>query len=60
MIEPIREMLDAGFQSDHDDQDERWIKALREDVLTSRYRSAPPWSAASSSCATSCTCSRAT
>ncbi|HBP1219732.1 TPA: flagellar motor switch protein FliM [Pseudomonas aeruginosa] len=33
MIEPIREMLDAGFQSDHDDQDERWIKALREDVL---------------------------
>ena len=33
MIEPIREMLDAGFQSDMDDQDERWIKALREDVL---------------------------
>ena len=33
MIEPVREMLDAGFQSDLDDQDERWIKALREDVL---------------------------
>ncbi|MCK9801741.1 flagellar motor switch protein FliM [Pseudomonas chlororaphis] len=33
MIEPIREMLDAGFQSDLDDQDERWSKALREDVL---------------------------
>ncbi|BAU75689.1 flagellar motor switch protein FliM [Metapseudomonas furukawaii] len=33
MIEPIREMLDAGFQSDVDDQDERWIKALREDIL---------------------------
>ncbi|MCP8464876.1 flagellar motor switch protein FliM [Pseudomonas sp. ZM23] len=33
MIEPIREMLDAGFQSDVDDQDERWINALREDVL---------------------------
>lgn len=33
MVEPIREMLDAGFQSDLDDQDERWIKALREDVL---------------------------
>ncbi len=33
MIEPIREMLDAGFQSDLDDQDERWVKALREDVL---------------------------
>jgi len=26
-------MLDAGFQSDVDDQDERWIKALREDIL---------------------------
>ncbi|GAB7529759.1 flagellar motor switch protein FliM [Pseudomonas sp. 3A(2025)] len=33
MIEPIREMLDAGFQSDLDDQDERWVKALKEDVL---------------------------
>ena len=33
MIEPIRDMLDAGFQSDVDDQDERWIKALREDIL---------------------------
>ncbi|OLF54885.1 flagellar motor switch protein FliM [Pseudomonas chlororaphis] len=33
MIEPIREMLDAGFQSDLDDQDERWSKALREDLL---------------------------
>ncbi|MBA1187853.1 flagellar motor switch protein FliM [Pseudomonas entomophila] len=33
MIEPVREMLDAGFQSDLDDQDERWVKALREDVL---------------------------
>jgi len=33
MIEPIREMLDAGFQSDVSDQDERWVKALREDIL---------------------------
>ncbi|SDU20255.1 flagellar motor switch protein FliM [Pseudomonas fragi] len=33
MIEPVREMLVAGFQSDLDDQDERWSKALREDVL---------------------------
>ena len=33
MIEPVREMLDAGFQSDLDDQDERWSEALREDVL---------------------------
>ncbi|TWI53915.1 flagellar motor switch protein FliM [Pseudomonas duriflava] len=36
MIEPIREMLDAGFQSDVDDQDERWVKALREDLLDIR------------------------
>ena len=33
MIEPIREMLDAGSQSDLDDQDERWVNALKEDVL---------------------------
>lgn len=33
MIEPVREMLDAGFQSDLDDQDERWVNALKEDVL---------------------------
>lgn len=33
MIEPVREILDAGVQSDIDDVDERWTKALREDVL---------------------------
>jgi len=33
MIEPIRDMLDAGFQADAGDQDERWVKALREDIL---------------------------
>jgi flagellar motor switch protein FliM len=33
MIEPVREMLDAGFQSDVDDQDERWVNALKQDVL---------------------------
>ncbi|GAB2190754.1 flagellar motor switch protein FliM [Sessilibacter sp. MAH2] len=32
-IEPIREMLDAGLQSDSDERDDRWIVALREDVL---------------------------
>ena len=36
MIEPIREVLDAGLQSDTDDQDERWVKALREDVMEAR------------------------
>ncbi|MBX2858912.1 MAG: flagellar motor switch protein FliM [Cellvibrionaceae bacterium] len=33
MLEPIREMLDAGLQSDTDDRDERWVKALRNDVM---------------------------
>jgi flagellar motor switch protein FliM len=33
MIEPIRETLDAGMQSDVDDVDERWVRSLREDVM---------------------------
>jgi len=33
MIEPIREILDAGLQSDSDEVDDRWVKALREDVM---------------------------
>jgi len=32
MIEPIRELLDAGMQSDVDEHDERWGKALREEI----------------------------
>ena len=32
MIEPIREVLDAGVQSDIDDIDERWVNALQEDI----------------------------
>ncbi len=36
MIEPIREVLDSGLQSDSDERDERWIKALREDVLAAQ------------------------
>lgn len=36
MIEPIREVLDSGLQSDSDEQDERWVKALREDVLAAK------------------------
>jgi flagellar motor switch protein FliM len=34
MIEPLRETLDAGVQSDTTDIDERWIKSLREEMLT--------------------------
>jgi len=33
MIEPIREVLDAGVQSDVDDADERWGTSLREDIM---------------------------
>lgn len=32
MIEPMRELLDAGIQSDRSEVDERWIRALREEV----------------------------
>jgi flagellar motor switch protein FliM len=32
MIEPIREQLDAGVQSDRADKDERWTLALREQI----------------------------
>ncbi|MCP5160356.1 MAG: flagellar motor switch protein FliM [Hahellaceae bacterium] len=36
MIEPIREVLDAGVQSDVDDVDERWIKALQHDIMSAK------------------------
>lgn len=32
MLEPIREILDAGVQSDRSDVDERWVNALREEI----------------------------
>lgn len=32
MLEPIREVLDAGVQSDRTDVDERWVTALREEI----------------------------
>ncbi|QEP43173.1 flagellar motor switch protein FliM [Ectothiorhodospiraceae bacterium BW-2] len=32
MLEPIREQLDAGLQSDHGDIDDRWITSLHEEV----------------------------
>ena len=34
MIEPIREVLDTGVQSDRSDHDDRWVTSLREEVLT--------------------------
>lgn len=36
MIEPIREMLDAGLQSDSDERDDRWVQALRNDILEAK------------------------
>ncbi len=32
MLEPIRELLDAGVQSDRSERDDRWTDALREGV----------------------------
>jgi flagellar motor switch protein FliM len=32
MVEPIRELLDAGIQSDRTDVDERWLNALRDEM----------------------------
>lgn len=33
MIEPIREMLDAGLQGDSEERDVRWVNSLREDIM---------------------------
>lgn len=35
MLEPIREVLDAGVQSDRDDLDGRWMESLKEEVQSS-------------------------
>ena len=32
MIEPLRDVLDAGVQSDRVEHDERWLHALREEI----------------------------
>ena len=34
MLEPIRELLDAGIQSDRNDRDESWVVMLREQLDT--------------------------
>lgn len=36
MVEPIRQLLDAGIQSDRSDSDNRWNRALREQVFNSQ------------------------
>lgn len=35
MLEPIREILGAGVQSDRNDMDDRWVHSLREEVKSS-------------------------
>jgi flagellar motor switch protein FliM len=35
-VEPIREMLDAGLQTDSDDKDDRWVNAMREDIMDAK------------------------
>ena len=32
MVEPIRDLLDAGVQSDRSDRDERWTRTIREEM----------------------------
>lgn len=32
MVEPIRDLLDAGIASDVADKDERWVVSLREEI----------------------------
>ncbi|WP_374728943.1 flagellar motor switch protein FliM [Natronospira bacteriovora] len=36
MIEPIKELLDTGVQSDRVEKDERWTQALRDEVKDAR------------------------
>ena len=38
MIEPVREILDAGVQSDVDDVDERWVESLRHDIMDAEVK----------------------
>jgi len=33
MLEPIRDLLDAGVQSDTEDTDKRWSKALEDEIM---------------------------
>lgn len=36
MLEPIRELLDAGVQTDNGDRDERWGRALKDEVMAAK------------------------
>ncbi len=36
MLEPLRERLDAGVQSDRDEIDQRWVQALRDETMSAK------------------------
>lgn len=36
MIEPLRDVLDSGVQSDVDEKDDRWINSIRADIVEAR------------------------
>ena len=36
MIEPIRELLDAGVQSDRGERDERWERSMRDEIMNAK------------------------
>lgn len=36
MVEPIRELLDAGVQSDRGEKDERWAQALKDELMSAK------------------------
>jgi flagellar motor switch protein FliM len=36
MLEPVRELLDAGVQSDQGEADERWEESLRDEILSAK------------------------
>ncbi|MBT3046506.1 MAG: flagellar motor switch protein FliM [Candidatus Thiodiazotropha sp.] len=36
MLEPIRELLDAGVQSDRGERDERWERSLKEEIMSAK------------------------
>jgi flagellar motor switch protein FliM len=38
MVEPIRDLLDAGVQSDRSDRDERWTRSIREEMKEAPVR----------------------
>jgi flagellar motor switch protein FliM len=36
MLEPIRDLLDAGVQSDRDGVDENWVKSLHQEIYEAK------------------------